>query len=171
MGNGIYTTTLYSVSPLLQFHLFTAWKGYVTSASLSFQIWRRFLETTCSTQTSSQCCFLKSRMKRGSHSSDAIPRSLQHRVSALDLQPSPAVGIVSSEKYVHSPRAIATNLSRHGAMLAPILPKTSIGPETYRPWTINANSRVTTSPPPPSPPLAPTPTHRVQMPGSESAGT
>jgi hypothetical protein len=77
---------------------------------LRVQIWRFFLLTTCSTHSSRQWAFLNSRMKRGSHSSDAMPRSLQQRSSAFDLQPSPAVGIVSSEKYWHSPRAWAMNL-------------------------------------------------------------
>lgn len=49
-------------------------------------------------------------MKRGSHSSDAITRSLQHRISAFDLHPSAAVDIPSSLKYCCSPRAWATNL-------------------------------------------------------------
>src|SRR4051812_33788672 len=39
-----------------------------------------------------------------------MPRSLQQRERALDLHPSAAVGIVSSEKYWHSPRAWATKL-------------------------------------------------------------
>lgn len=49
-------------------------------------------------------------MNLGSQSSEAMPRSLQQRMRALDLQPSPAVGMLSSPKYWHSPRAWATNL-------------------------------------------------------------
>lgn len=44
------------------------------------------------------------------HSSLAIPRSLQHRNTALDLHASIAVGIPSMEKYSCSPRATDTRL-------------------------------------------------------------
>lgn len=63
-----------------------------------------------STHTSTQCFALKVRMKRGSQSSEAIPRSLQHRISALDLAPSVAVATPSGEKYSCSPRAVETKL-------------------------------------------------------------
>ena len=86
-------------------YFLTTWYGYTGSVSFSVQICLRFLVPTCSTQISFAYFFLNSRMNRGSHSSDAMPKSLQHRSSALDLHPSPAVGIVSSEKYWHSPRA------------------------------------------------------------------
>jgi hypothetical protein len=56
---------------------------------------------------------VNSLMKRGSQSSDAMPRSLQHRIKALDLQPSVAVGIPSGSKYCCSPRAIETSLTLH----------------------------------------------------------
>ncbi|KAJ2965355.1 hypothetical protein NUW58_g10899 [Xylaria curta] len=52
--------------------------------------------------------------ERGSHSSEAMPRSLQHRISAFDLQPSAAVDTPSSLKYCCSPRAWATNLIARG---------------------------------------------------------
>lgn len=56
------------------------------------------------------CSFKKALMKRGSHSSLAIPRSLQQRIKAFDLQPSVAVGIPSESKYCCSPRAIEISL-------------------------------------------------------------
>jgi hypothetical protein len=43
-------------------------------------------------------CALNLRIQRGSHSSLAMPRSLQHRTSALDRQPSVAVGMPSGLK-------------------------------------------------------------------------
>lgn len=53
---------------------------------------RFFLVEKCSTQADSIDFFLKLRMKTGSQSSEAMPRSLQQRISALDLQPSTAEG-------------------------------------------------------------------------------
>lgn len=44
------------------------------------------------------------------HSSEAIPRSLQHRINALLLQPSDAVGSPELSKKSCSPRACDTNL-------------------------------------------------------------
>lgn len=44
------------------------------------------------------------------HNSLAIPRSLQHRIRALLLQPSVAVGMPLGSKYSCSPRATATSL-------------------------------------------------------------
>jgi hypothetical protein len=64
----------------------------------------------CSTHTSIQCFDLKSLMKLGSQSSLAIPKSLQHRIRAFDLQASVAVGTPDSSKYSCSPRAIETSL-------------------------------------------------------------
>lgn len=45
------------------------------------------------------------------HSSEAIPRSLQHRIKALLLQPSDAVGSPELSKKSCSPRACDTNLN------------------------------------------------------------
>src|SRR5689334_15853431 len=42
-------------------------------------------------------------MKTGSHSSEAIPRSLQQRIRALDLAPSIAAGTPSALKKLFSP--------------------------------------------------------------------
>lgn len=67
---------------------------------------------TCSTYTSTQYSLLNPRMNRGSHSSLAIPRSLQQRISALLLQASVAVGIPEGSKYSCSPRAIPTSLPK-----------------------------------------------------------
>jgi len=64
----------------------------------------------CSTHTSTQCFALNSLIKVGSHSSLAMPRSLQHRIRALDLQASVAVGMPDSSKYSCSPRATETSL-------------------------------------------------------------
>lgn len=44
-------------------------------------------------------------------SSLAIPRSLQHRIKALLLQPSVAVGMPEGSKYSCSPRAMPTSLT------------------------------------------------------------
>ena len=70
-----------------------------------------FLVGRCSANTSTQCWDLNSRMNRGSHSSLATPKSLQHRMSALLLHASVAVGMPEGSKYSCSPLAIATNLS------------------------------------------------------------
>lgn len=55
---------------------------------------------------------LKSRMKRGLHSSWAMPKSLQQRISALLLAPSLAVATPDGSKYSCSPRAVDTKLTR-----------------------------------------------------------
>jgi hypothetical protein len=73
-----------------------------------------FFVDKCSAKTSTPCCALNSRMKRGSQSSDAMPRSLQQRMSALLLHASVAVGMPDGSKYSCSPRAIATSLFRCG---------------------------------------------------------
>lgn len=57
-----------------------------------------------------QYFFLKSLMKRGSQSSLAMPRSLQHRIRALDLAASEAVAMPFGSKYSCSPLAVETNL-------------------------------------------------------------
>lgn len=59
-----------------------------------------------STKTSTQYFCLNCRMKRGSQSSDAMPKSLQHRMRALDLAPSEAVAMPFGSKYSCSPRAV-----------------------------------------------------------------
>lgn len=69
-----------------------------------------FLVGTCSANTSTQYFALNSRMKRGSQSSLAMPRSLQHRISALLFTASVAVGMPLGSKYSCSPRATATSL-------------------------------------------------------------
>jgi hypothetical protein len=85
-------------------------KGYLTASSFLSTIFFFFLVVTCSTHTSFVISVVNFRMNRGSHSSDAIPRSLQHRIRALDLQPSVAVGMPSGSKYCCSPRAMETSL-------------------------------------------------------------
>jgi hypothetical protein len=77
---------------------FVSLKGYGTASPFRIQIFVFFLLTTCSTKTSRVCAALNFRMKRGSQSSLATPRSLQHLIIALDLQPSVAVGMPSGEK-------------------------------------------------------------------------
>jgi hypothetical protein len=89
----------------------------------------------CSTQTSTQCLDLNSRMKVGSHNSLAIPRSLQHRIRAFDLQASVAVGIPDSSKYSCSPRATDTSLPRQ--------PRNDTLGVTYRPRQTSPHSRLT----------------------------
>ena len=69
-----------------------------------------FFVVTCSTHTCLLYSAMNLRMKTGSHSSLAIPKSLQQRMSALDLHPSVAVGMPSGSKYCCSPRAMLTNL-------------------------------------------------------------
>jgi hypothetical protein len=73
-----------------------------------------FFVTTFSTNTSTHTLALKSRMNRGLHSSWAIPRSLQHRINALDLAPSLAVATPDGSKYSCSPLAVDTNLLMRG---------------------------------------------------------
>lgn len=84
--------------------------GYLNSSSFLIKCFRLFFVTWCSTIISLPISDMNFLMKRGSHSSDAIPRSLQHRINAFDLQPSVAVGMPSGSKYCCSPRAIETNL-------------------------------------------------------------
>lgn len=74
-----------------------------------------FLVARCSANTSTQCWDLNSRMNRGSHNSLATPKSLQHRISALLLHASVAVGMPEGSKYSCSPLAIATNLDSNEA--------------------------------------------------------
>lgn len=89
---------------------FTSLYGYLTTSSFLLTIFLFFFVVTCSTQTSVVMSVKHFLINRGSQSSDAIPRSLQHRIRALDLQPSVAVGIPSGSKYCCSPRAIETSL-------------------------------------------------------------
>lgn len=72
--------------------------GYSNDSPFLSQIFFFFLVTWCSPNFSSQCFFLNILIQRGSQSSLAIPRSLQHRIKALDLQPSVAVGIPLGSK-------------------------------------------------------------------------
>ena len=92
---------------------FTSLKGYLGLSSFLSTIFLFFFVLACSTQISFVILLVNSLMKRGSQSSDAMPRSLQHRIKALDLQPSVAVGIPSGSKYCCSPRAIETSLTLH----------------------------------------------------------
>lgn len=99
-------------------------------ASFLLQSFFFFFWTTCSAHTSTQCFFLNLRIKEGSliiecqyqdhvmkdvtyHSSDAIPKSLQHRINALLLHPSDAVGKLVMSKKSCSPLAWDTNLYLH----------------------------------------------------------
>lgn len=86
------------------------------------------LLTICSVNTSTQYLALNSRMNLGSlscqlslclhtqqrllahHNSLAIPKSLQHRIRALLLHASVAVGMPEGSKYSCSPRATETSL-------------------------------------------------------------
>ena len=91
----------------------TSLNGYFTSSSLRMKCFLRFLVVTCSTNVSLPRSAMNLLMNLGSHSSDAIPRSLQHRIRAFDLQPSVAVGMPSGSKYCCSPLAIDTSLWRY----------------------------------------------------------
>ena len=84
--------------------------GYLALSSFLSTIFLFFFVLTCSTHISFVILFVNSLMKRGSQSSEAIPKSLQQRIKALDLQPSVAVGIPSGSKYCCSPRAMETSL-------------------------------------------------------------
>ncbi len=97
---------------------------------------------TCSAYTSTQYSFLNPRMNRGSHSSLAIPRSLQQRISALLLQASVAVGIPEGSKYSCSPRAIPTSLpkGKKKTRFAFVISKYGFA---YRPRQTRAYSRLT----------------------------
>jgi len=85
-------------------------KGYLTVSSLRITIFFFFLVVTCSTHISLVISFANVRINLGSQSSEAIPRSLQQRIRAFDLQPSVAVGMPSGSKYCCSPRAMDTSL-------------------------------------------------------------
>ena len=78
--------------------IFVSLKGYLGSSSFLNEIFFFFLVTTCSTQISRPFSRRNLRMNRGSHNSDAMPRSLQHLIKAFDLQPSVAVGMPSGSK-------------------------------------------------------------------------
>lgn len=88
----------------------TSLKGYFNSSSFLIKCFLLFFVMTCSTTISLPISFMYLLMNRGSQSSDAMPRSLQQRMRALDLQPSVAVGMPSGSKYCCSPRAIETSL-------------------------------------------------------------
>lgn len=88
----------------------TSLNGYLITSSFLIQCFRLFFVTTCSTIVSFAISAKNLRMNRGSQSSEAIPKSLQHRIRAFDLQPSVAVGMPSGSKYCCSPRAIDTSL-------------------------------------------------------------
>jgi hypothetical protein len=94
------------------YHIYalTSLYGYFALSSFLSTIFLFFFVLACSTHTSLVIDFVNSRMKRGSQSSEAIPRSLQQRIRALDLQPSVAVGMPSGSKYCCSPRAMETRL-------------------------------------------------------------
>lgn len=89
----------------------TSLKGYFNSSSFLIKCFLLFFVMTCSTINSLAISFMYLRMNRGSQSSEAIPRSLQQRIRAFDLQPSVAVGMPSASKYCCSPRAIDTSLA------------------------------------------------------------
>jgi hypothetical protein len=83
----IYNATPSSLQPQrsvlsIVIYILTSLKGYLT----------------CSTHTSLVSFPVNSRINRGSQSSLAMPKSLQHRMSALDLHPSVAVGMPSGSK-------------------------------------------------------------------------
>lgn len=102
-----------SRSPIVQAHIFSfclphiltaqapnldSLYGYLTSSSFRYHNCFFFLVGTCSTQTCFARSFMNFRTNRGSQSSLATPKSLQHRIMALDLHPSVAVGMPSGEK-------------------------------------------------------------------------
>lgn len=123
--------------------IYNSFQGY-SNLSLFFflQSFFLFFFTACSTNTSTQCCFLKSRIKVGSQSSLAIPKSLQHRIRALDLQASVAVAIPDGSKYSCSPRATDTNRPRHTKphSLLTILGPTSVSPRGAKPHPPGPNA-------------------------------
>ena len=77
---------------------FISFQGYETLSSFLRKSLFLFFVVKCSAHTSFVFSAWYLRMNRGSHSSLATPRSLQQRVSALDLHPSAAVGMPSGEK-------------------------------------------------------------------------
>jgi hypothetical protein len=93
-----YCTWLHRYLYMLYIYIFTSLNGYFTVSSFLITIFLFFLVLACSTHTSFVIFDVNSRMKRGSQSSLAIPRSLQQRIRALDLHPSVAVGIPSGSK-------------------------------------------------------------------------
>lgn len=97
----------------------TSFSGYFNSSSFLMKCFLLLFVTTCSTSVSLAISFINFLMNRGSHNSDAMPRSLQQRMRAFDLHPSVAVGIPSGSKYCCSPRAIDTSLSFHSSVTVP----------------------------------------------------
>ncbi len=63
--------------------------------------------------TQSQQRTMSDRLNSTYQSSEAIPKSLQHRIKAFDFAPSCAVEIPDGSKYSCSPLATATNLAPH----------------------------------------------------------
>lgn len=123
-------------------------------ASFLLQSFFFFFWTTCSAHTSTQCFFLNLRIKEGSliiecqyqdhvmkdvtyHSSDAIPKSLQHRINALLLHPSDAVGKLVMSKKSCSPLAWDTNLYLH----CQYHHLDNLSQTQYLPWQTSAYSR------------------------------
>jgi hypothetical protein len=99
----IYNTTPSSLQPQrsvlsIVIYILTSLKGYLTWSSFRTTIFFFFFVLTCSTHTSLVSFPVNSRINRGSQSSLAMPKSLQHRMSALDLHPSVAVGMPSGSK-------------------------------------------------------------------------
>jgi len=76
----------------------TSFSGHLISSSFRIQCFLLLRVFTFSTSVSLASLFKNFRMNRGSQSSEAMPRSLQQRISALDLQPSVAVGMPSASK-------------------------------------------------------------------------
>jgi hypothetical protein len=105
-----------------------------------------FFVGRCSANTSAPCCALNSRMKRGSHSSLAMPRSLQQRMSALLFAASVAVGMPLGSKYSCSPRAIATSRPRHTSAYSrdTIRGPTFVSERGARPHPPGPNARLST---------------------------
>lgn len=136
----------------------TSLNGYFNSSSLRMKCFLRLLVVTCSTINSRACVFIKPRINLGSQSSEAIPKSLQQRMSALDLQPSVAVGMPSGSKYCCSPRAREIRLVYLLAFeLCRACVKCSYRPPQTRPYSLVTSLPVTivsprgASPHPPGP--------------------
>lgn len=86
----------------------------------------------------------KKRKRYPYHSSDAIPKSLQHRINALLLHPSDAVGRPVISKKSCSPLAWDTNLHSYCQPFLPFLPSSLTSTHThtkYLPWQTSAYSR------------------------------
>ena len=94
-----------------------------------------FFPPVPSAQTSAAYLPLNSLINLGSHSSLAMPRSLQHRMSALDLAPSEAVAMPLGSKYSCSPRAVDTKRPRQTRIHSreTILGPTLVSPRGARP--------------------------------------